>query len=114
MDNLDLINIDLFKQSYYKAFLPLKEINEFLSLFNPREHDKATKTLISLFDTSLTKTILANLDSITNKHDFLRLAQDDYSEPKIMEYLEGKLPDVKELITQSLERTLLSAKKVIL
>lgn len=114
MDDLNLINIDYFKKSYYKALLPLNEINTFLSLFEAREIDSATKTLISLFDTAITKTILSHLDSTEDKQKFLRLLQDDYSSPAILDFLTDTFPGSEELIRQTLERTLLSAKKSIL
>jgi len=50
MDNLEFINIDLFKQSYYKGMLPLTSINDFLKDFDSREIDAVTKTLISIFE----------------------------------------------------------------
>lgn len=114
MDNIDLINVDYFKKSYYKAILPLKEINNFLESFQSHELDTVTKTLISLFDTVITKVILLNLDSLSEKQDFLRLLQDDYSSPAIMDFLTDKFPGSEELIKQTIERTLLSAKKSIL
>lgn len=114
MDELNLINIDYFKQSYYKAILPLAEINEFLAYFDNREVDSVTKTLIAIFDVAITKTVLANLSNDDDKKEFLRLAQDDYSSNKILEFLVDKFPGSEELLKQTLERTLLSAKKVIL
>lgn len=114
MEDLNLINIDYFKKSYYKALLPLNEINVFLSMFEGREIDSATKTLISLFDTSITKTILSHLDSVNDKQNFLRLLQDDYSSPAVLDFLTDTFPGSEELIRQTLERTLLSAKKSLL
>jgi hypothetical protein len=114
MNNIDLINVDYFKKSYYKAILPLKEINNFLENFQEHEVDSVTKILISLFDTAITKVILSNLDDLNEKQDFLRLIQDDYSSPLIMDYLTDKFPGSEELIKQTIERTLLSAKKSIL
>jgi hypothetical protein len=114
MNNIDLINVDYFKKSYYKAILPLKEINNFLENFQEHEIDAVTKTLISLFDTSITKAVLANLSSLSEKQDFLRLIQDNYTSPSIMDFLTDKFPGSEELIKQTIERTLLSAKKSIL
>lgn len=114
MDKLDLINIDYFKMSYYKSLLPLVEINDFLKNFEAREVDTATKTLISIFDTNITKTILSNLDSIEEKQEFLRIIQENYTNNSIMDFLTDKFPGSEELIKQTLERTLLSAKRAIL
>lgn len=114
MDSIDLINIDYFKKSYYRALLPLPEINSFLKGFEARELESATKTLISLFDVTITKVVLTNLDALTEKQEFLRLAQDDYANPGIMDFLTHTVPGIEELITQTLERTLLSAKRAIL
>lgn len=114
MNNIDLINVDYFKKSYYKAVLPLEEINNFLESFQTHELDNITKTLISLFDTTVTKVILKNLDSLSNKQDFLRLLQDDYTSSAIMDFLTDKFTGSEDLIKQTIERTLLSAKKSIL
>jgi len=114
MDNLEFINIDLFKQSYYKGMLPLTSINDFLKDFDSREIDAVTKTLISIFDVAITKTILNNLEEISDKQEFLRLTQADYSSNDIMDFLTDKFPGSEELIKQTLERTLLSAKRAIL
>lgn len=114
MNNIDLINIDYFKKSYYKALLPLKEINTFLEGFKSHEVDNVTKTLISIFDTAITKAVLTNLKSLSEKQDFLRLLQDDYSNPAVINFLTDKFTDSEELIKQTIERTLLSAKKSIL
>ncbi len=114
MDELDLINIDYFKKSYYKALLPLPQINEFLKEFESREIDTVTKTLIALFDVSITKTLLLNLEQREDQEEFLRLIQNDYTNPAIFDFLTDKFPGSEELIKQTLERTLLSAKKAIL
>lgn len=114
MNSIDLINIDYFKKSYYKALLPLPEINDFLKQFAEREVEAVTKTLISLFDVALTTVVIANLDSLKTKQEFLRLVQDDYSSAAIMDFLSQVIPNIEELITQTLERTLLSAKRTIL
>ncbi|GIK83918.1 MAG: hypothetical protein BroJett025_05400 [Patescibacteria group bacterium] len=114
MKTLDLINIDSFKQNYYKALLPLEEINAFLGQFEERELEAATQSLISLFDVAITKTVLLNLDSVPEKQEFLRLAQDDYTSPAVLDFLIDTFPGSEELIKQALERTLLSAKKAIL
>lgn len=114
MDTLEFITIEAFAKNYYKALLPLEKINAYLSVFEPRELEAATNTLISLFDTALTKSILTNLESTEQKQEFLRLIQDDYSSPAIMDYLIELFPNSEELLVQTLERTLLSAKKAIL
>lgn len=114
MDTLEFITIEAFSKNYYKALLPLEKINAFLSVFDSRELEIATNTLISLFDTALTKAILANLHSTEQKQEFLRLIQDDYSSPTIMDYLIELFPNSEKLIMETLERTLLSAKKAIL
>lgn len=114
MDELNLISIDYFKKSYYKSLLPLPQINEFLKKFESQEIDVVTKTLISLFDTVLTKTILNNLQTLEKKQAFLRIAQDDYSSPAILDFLTDEFPGSETLIKQTLERTLLSAKSAIL
>ena len=114
MELNNLINVDYFKKSYYKAFLPLNQINAFLQLFDERELDGVNKTIVALFDTAVTKTIVATLETTADKQEFLRLAQDDYSSPAILDFLIDKFPGSEELILQTLERTLLSAKKAIL
>jgi hypothetical protein len=114
MDNLNLINIDYLKKSYFKALLPLPEINEFLKEFHSRELESASKTLISLFDATITSEIIEHLKSTQDKQNFLRLIQEDYANPAILEFLKQVIPDVEQLIQESLITTLRSAKKVIL
>ncbi len=114
MENNNLINVDYFKKSYYKALLPLDQINTFLNQFDQRELEMVTQTLIALFDTAVTKTIFDTLETQQDKQEFLRLAQDNYTSPVILDFLTDKFPGSEELILQTLERTLLSAKKAIL
>ncbi len=113
MENKNLINVDYFKKSYYRALLPLDEINGLLKQFEERELEAVTQTVISLFDTAVTRTILSTLETPQAKQEFLRLAQDDYSSPAILDFLTDTFPGSEELIKQTLERTLLSAKKAI-
>ena len=114
MENKNLINVDYFKKSYYRALLPLDEINDLLQQFEERELEAVTQTIISLFDTAVTTTILNTLETLETKQEFLRLAQDDYSSPAIFDFLTDLFPGSEELIKQTLERILLSAKKAIM
>jgi hypothetical protein len=111
MDNL--INVDHFKMTFYKAFLPLDQINSFLSKFTPKEVEAVTKVLISIFDTEIVKTLLENFDSTEQKQQFLRLLESKESSETIMNFLIDTFPGSEALITETLERTLLSASSAI-
>lgn len=93
--------------------LPLEDINQFLQDFESHEVDEVTKTLIVIFDTAITKKVLSSLDSLEEKQTFLRLLQDDYSSPEILDFLIDTFPGSEALITETLERTLLAAKASI-
>ncbi len=111
MDNL--INVDHFKMTFYKAFLPLDKINIFLAKFSENEVETVTQVLISLFDTTITKTLLENFESIEQKQQFLRLLETKESSETIMNFLIDTFPGSEALITETLERTLLSATTAI-
>lgn len=111
MDNL--INVDHFKMTFYKTLLPLDKINYFLNTFTPNEVETVTKVLIAIFDTEVSKTILENLDSIQQKQDFLRLLESKESSETIMNYLIDAFPGSEAVISETLERALLSAQTAI-
>lgn len=107
------INVDLFKRCYYKSLLPIDKINEFLQLFSESEIEQVTKTLISIFDVTITKNVLLNLETSEDKQSYLRLLQEDYSSPMILDYLIDQFPKSSELISESIDRALLSATTAI-
>ena len=107
--NDNLINVDYFKQVFYKSLLPLDKINDFLLLFEKEDSDYATKILISILNVAIVDSLLDELNNVEDKKEFLRLCQDDYQSPKILDYLVDKFPDSQQNITESIERTLLSA-----
>lgn len=107
------INVDHFKRCYYRSLLPLEKINEFLVKFSDSEIEQTTKSLIALFDVAITKTVLINLETQENKETFLRLLQEDYQSPEILDFLIDQFPRSKELLTETIERTLLSANTAI-
>jgi len=111
--NNSLINVDYFKQVYYKSLLPLDKISDFLTLFEKEDLNQATKVLISILNITITNSLLDNFKNLEDKKKFLRLCQDDYQNPKILDYLIDKFPVTKQGILEIIERTLLSAKKVI-
>ncbi|MBU0974346.1 hypothetical protein KKD03_01445 [Patescibacteria group bacterium] len=111
--NNNLINVDYLKQVYYKSLLPLDKINEFLAIFENKYADDATKILISIMNIAIASTLLDNFENQEDKKQFLRLCQDDYHNPKILDFLIDKFPDSQQNILESIERSLLSAKKFI-
>lgn len=111
--NENRIQVDYFKNSYYKAFLPLADINTFLHSFNEREIDSVTQVLISLLDVTITKSLLNILPSSDSKQEFLRLCESEYTSPKILDYLNSYSTDIEKIITETIDRTLLAAKRAI-
>jgi len=112
--NNNLINVDYLKQVYYKSLLPLDKINEFLVFFENDHADEVTKVLISIMNVAITSTLLDNFETLDDKKQFLRLCQDDYQNPKILDFLIDKFPDSQQNILESIERSLLSAQKFII
>ncbi len=112
--NDNLINVDYLKKVYYKSLLPLDKINEFLIFFEKEYADEATKILISIMNIAITSNLLDNFESLEDRKQFLRLCQDDYQNPKILDFLIDKFPDSQHNILESIERSLLSAQKFII
>ena len=109
----NLINVDYFKKVYYKSLLPLDKINDFLGLFDKNEVDHTTKILISILNTTITDTLLDDFETLEDKKQFLRLCQDNYQSPKILDRLVDEFPGSEQIIIEIIERTLLSAKKAV-
>jgi len=63
---------------------------------------------------AITSTLLDNFETLDDKKQFLRLCQDDYQNPKILDFLIDKFPDSQQNILESIERSLLSAQKFII
>lgn len=104
----DLIPVDLFKVLYYKKFLPLEKINQFLSNFPDKEQFEAAQNLIAIFDLNLTDTILEKIIDKENKIEFMRLCNLKYDDPKILDFLTDEFVDSENIIKETLERSLLS------
>lgn len=111
--NNELINVDYYKKVYYKSLLPLDKINDFLKLFDESETDRVSRNLISLLNLSVTGSLLLNFTSTDEKTQFLRLCQDDFQNPKILDFLIKKFPDIEHNILENIERTILSTEKFI-
>lgn len=111
--NENRIQVDYFRNSYYKAFLPLADINTFLHSFNEREIDTVTQVLISLLDVAITKSLLTLLPTSEAKQEFLRMCENEYSSPAIIDYLHNHSADIEKIITETIDRTLLAAKRAI-
>lgn len=111
--NDNLINVDYLKLVYYKSLLPLDKINDFLKLFKNEDSDDVTKILISIMNIAITSSLLDNFESLEDKKQFLRLCQDDYQNPRILDFLIDKFPDSQQNILESIERSLLSAQKFV-
>ena len=111
--NNNLINVDYFKQIYYRAILPLDKINDFLSFFEKEDVDHATRVLISILNVTTTNSLLDKFKSLEEKKKFLRLCQDDFRDAKILDYLIDKFPGSEQNILETIERTLLSAKMTV-
>lgn len=112
MDN-NLINVDLFKKVFYKSLLPLEKINVFLEGFDQEEVEDVTLVLISILNTSIINTLLDDFPNLEDKKAFLRLCQDDFQSPKILDFVIDKFPGVEEVILETIEKTLLSANKAV-
>lgn len=111
--NNNLINVDFFKLVFYKSLLPLDKINDFLTNFEETEVDHASQILISILNLNITSALLDDFENLEDKKQFLRLCQDDYQSPKILDFLIEKFPDSQQMIVENIERSLLSAKKAI-
>ncbi|MCB9812889.1 MAG: hypothetical protein H6772_00640 [Pseudomonadales bacterium] len=109
--NNNLINVDYFKKVFYKSLLPLEKINEFLSTLNAENVDPVTEVLISIFNVRIIDTLLEDFDDLEDKKQFLRMCQDDFQNPKILDFLVEKFPGSQEIISETIERTILSANK---
>lgn len=111
--NEELINIDYLKNLYFKSLLPLDKVSDFISMFDKENYDRATATLISILNLAVTSSLLENFHSIEEKQEFLRLCQDDYQDPKILDFLTDKFPDSQHNIQETIDRTILFAKMMI-
>lgn len=111
--NTDKINIDRLSRVFYRRLLPVEKINAFLHALPEREVDAATDTLMACFDIAVARVVLANCSALEQKQQYLRLCQDDYANPEILDFLIDAFTDSETILTQAIQRTLVAAQTAI-
>jgi hypothetical protein len=102
MEN-NLIDVDQFKKTFYRAYLPFEQINDYLQSFENHEVEPATQFLISLINFRLIDHTFNQLKTPTEKQKLLRLCQDDFSSPEIIDYINSKTTNLENLVNETVK-----------
>lgn len=112
-ENLDTIIIEAYTGLFYKSLIPIPKVAAFLALFSEEDREAATQTLIGCWNYTICQAVLANCGSVEQKQQFLRMCQEDFSNPEILDFLIDAFVGSTTLISQTMQRTLIAAQAAI-